>query len=295
MENIKKELMSLNIARLLAEYLSENKIYDIRFIDRILNTAIESKGLENYISNYEYNVSDIIKKAADYNGETKRIVIYGRSMIDFFESQSEYTNTFTEEERLLYMNTVLTQTLLHEVEHANQNKKINTEDNLEAQILRLCKIKDVSKIQRLVEQGEITEDDGKKYLETKQKEYITTYHKLYDYAPHERLAEIKSHQEIIDALGYIDRYSIVTRSQEIDKLGNVLRGYDDTFSPTITYLNAQGRNKDLKQFDWYSDDEEEAIKLSKERYSLKDRMEYGLPVDNQEYQFVNKILKGMTR
>ena len=295
MKNIEKELMDLKIARLLCDYTKNSKVYDVKFIDAVLDIAVNGKKLNKYLRNYEINMSELKANAAEYNGETKKVVIYKKSMCDYFRTIFKTISMFPIEERILYMNSVAAQVLLHEVEHANQKKIIDTEDGIESRILKLCEFEDMSKIEILLDRGEINEDEVELYIGTKLDRYSRNYTKLYDYAPHERLAQIKSYQEIIDALKFIDIFSKVTKDKEYNKLENVLRGYEDTFSPTIIYLNEQGRNKDLKKFDWYSDDKEEAIKLSKEKYNLKDRMKYGLPVNKDEYQFVKKIYEDMTR
>ena len=295
---MKDELMELKIARALCNCTKNNqKTLDIKFIDEILDIAINSKELNDYVKSYEVNISEVNDNVAEYDGENKKIVIYEKSMCeriihDLINTTICYdVNDF---EKRLFINSFLAQVLLHEVEHANQKRIIENENGLESSILKLCELEIRPKSEFIFEKSETGKLLEKLRLAARLFNYRVIYKELYDYAPHERLAQIKSYQEIIDSLCFIDRHSIVTRKKEIEKLGTVLNGYDDTSSPTITYLSNQGREKELKQFDWYSDDKEEAIKLSKEKYNLKDRMKYGLPIDEKEHQLVKEIHQDMS-
>lgn len=289
---MKDELMKLKIAR---ELCDNSKIYDVKFIDKILDIAINSKGLNDYVKDYEVSSNEDKSNVAEYNGETKKIVVYEKNMGDkIFNDLLHTTKAYSETEKRLYINSFIAQVLLHEVEHANQKRIVKTENGLESSLLKLCEFEISPKIETLLKNGKIDIMEAQLYIETKLNKYTTIYTELYECAPHERLAQIKSYQEIIDSLGFIDRYNIVTRRKEIEKLGTVLNGYDDTHSPTITYLSNQGREEELKQFDWYNEDENESIRLSKERYNLKDRMKFGLPIDSKERQFVKEIRQDMS-
>lgn len=295
---MKDELMKLKIARSLYNNPNDNlKALDIKFIDEILDIAVNSKELNDYVKAYEVNTSEVKSNVAEYDGETKKIVIYEKSMcerilFDLINTTICYdVNDF---EKRLFINSFLVQVLLHEIEHANQKRIIENENGLEASILKLCEFEISPKSELLFEKSETGKLLAKLHVAARLFKYKVLYKELYDYAPHERLAEIKSNQEIADSLSFIDRNNIVMKKREISKLESVLRGYEGTFSPTINYLYNQDRIQELKSFDWYSDSEEEAIKLSKERYNLKDRMKYGLPIDEKEHQFVKEIFRDMS-
>lgn len=289
---MKDELMKLKIARALCD---NKKIYDRNFISEILDIAVNNKGLNDYVKNYEIITSKDKRNVAEYNGETKKIVVYEKNMGEKILGDLIFTTAgYSDFEKRLFINSFVAQILLHEVEHANQKRIVKTANDLEAQILKLCEFEISPKIETLVETGNIDMEEAKLYIQTKLHKYTTIYNELYEYAPDERLAQIKSYQEIIDSLGFIDRHSIVTRKKEMEKLGTVLNGYEDTSSPTITYLSNQGREKELKQFDWYSEDKEEAIKLSQDKYTLRYRMKYGLPIDEKEHQLVKEIHQDMS-
>ena len=68
----------------------------------------------------------------------------------------------------------------------------------------------------------------------------------------------------------------------INKYESMRSGYTETYSPTIKYFTVQGKSNELKSFDWYSEDEEETKRLSREIYCLQDRIKYGLPIDDDE-------------
>ena len=84
-------------------------------------------------------------------------------MLDNIESNILNISNF---EKTLYKNLSLVQVILHEIEHANQEKISYIENTLEAFIIRMAYTVD------------------KSYFES-----------LYEYSPQERLAEIKSYRE----------------------------------------------------------------------------------------------------
>lgn len=287
------EKTQLQLARLLYDYSLDNKMINKTYIDKLMDVIINGKGLNDYVEKYEISEKNS-NMTAGYVYSSKKITIYAKKIYEILLNEMQYTTLLPEDERYLFMNSMMTQIILHELEHANQRRIIDSENNLEANILKLCEFKELTEIDELVSKGIIKSIEAKYYKTIKMSEYIDTYHELYDYAPHERLAQIKSYQELIDALRLFKDNSRIIEFEEFYKLGNILNGYKDTSSPTIDYLNTQGRNEELKSFDWYSDDEDESIKLSQDKYTLRDRMKYGLPIDEKEHQYVKEIFRDMS-
>lgn len=285
------EKMQLELARLLYDYSLDNKMINKTYIDKLMDIIINGKGLSDYVKKYEISEKNS-NMTAGYVYSSKKITIYAKKIYENILNEMQYTTLLPEDERYLFMNSMMTQIILHELEHANQRKIIDAENNLEADILRLCEF-DFHKYEK-INKGLISKKTANSYIAEKIVEYKHNCKALYDYAPHERLAQIKSYQELIDALRLFKDNSRIIEFEEFYKLGNILNGYKDTSSPTIDYLNTQGRNEELKSFDWYSDDEDESIKLSQDRYTLRDRMKYGLPIDEKEHQYVKEIFRDMS-
>ncbi|MGM9850332.1 MAG: hypothetical protein ACI31V_05505 [Bacilli bacterium] len=285
------EKMQLELARLLYDYSLNNKMINKTYIDKLMDIIINGKGLNDYVEKYEISEKNS-NMTASYIYSSKKITIYCKKLYEDFLNEMQYTILLPEDERYLFMNSMMTQIILHELEHANQRRIIHNENNLEANILKLCEF-DFHKYEK-IKKGLTSKTTANLYMIEKMMEYMDNCEALYDYAPNERLAQIKSYQELIDALRLFKDNSRIIEFEEFYKLGNILNGYKDTSSPTIDYLNTQGRNEELKSFDWYSDDEDESIKLSQDRYTLRDRMKYGLPIDEKEHQYVKEIFRDMS-
>ena len=169
-------------------------------------------------------------------------------MVKDIESHIININKF---EETLYINLSILQILLHEIEHANQQKISYNSNTLEALIIRLS---------YLVNNG---------YSE-----------KLYEFCPEERLAEIKSFEEISSILSYINnRLILLPDIIEMEKLKRQLRGYhykkNFVTVPIVEYFTLGNKGNLLEAFD-LSDS-------VLNNYTLDDRYKYGFPISNIEY------------
>ena len=132
---------------------------------------------------------------ASYSNYKKNITIYSK-MIDKMVKNIENNILTTDKfEITFYKNLSILQVLLHEIEHANQQKIAYNENSLEAFIIRLSYLINNSY------NGEI-----------------------YEYCPEERLAEIKSFEELIILIKYLNSKSnTLSEILNAEKLQRLLR------------------------------------------------------------------------
>lgn len=161
-----------SILKIIYDKTIDNKILDLKDIENILEILVIEKNLNDYILNI--NIQQIrSNNLASYSSYTKEITVYTEminKMVKDIEKSILNINVF---ETTLYKNLSILQILLHEVEHANQQKIAYHDNTLEALIIRLS---------YLVNNG---------------------YDKnLYEYCPEERLAEIKTFEEICILVNY---------------------------------------------------------------------------------------------
>ena len=246
-----------NILKIIYDKTLNNSILNLKDIEKILELLVIEKELNNYILNINVqNIRGI--NLASYSNYTKKITIYAdmiHQMIDDIENSILNINDF---EITLYKNLSILQVLLHEIEHANQQKIAYNENSLEALIIRLS---------YLVKNG---------YDE-----------KLYEYCPEERLAEIKSFEEIISLIGNINnKLTVLPDIIETEKLKRQLGGYHYrnffVSVPIVDYFTI-GNKKDLLA----------ALELSsniQEKYELNDRFKFGFPISVSEYSISMKKL-----
>lgn len=239
-----------SILKIIYDKTIDNKILDLKDIEKILEILVVEKRLNDYILNII--VQQIrSNNLASYSTYTRKITIYTEmisKMIKDIEKNILNINVF---EATLYKNLLILQTLLHEVEHANQQKIAYNDNTLEALIIRLS---------YLVNNG---------YDEN-----------LYEYCPEERLAEIKTFEEIFILVSHIDKKLITLPDIiKMEKLKRQLRGYhyknNFVTIPIVDYFTIGNREELLNTFDLSN--------VCLENYTLNDRCKYGFPISINEY------------
>jgi len=244
------------ILQLIYDKSINNKTLDLNDIEKILELLITNKKLNEYVLNIKEKQRES-KKLASYSIETKEITIYSNTielMLNNIEKKIKIDNYFEIE---LYKNLSILQIVLHEIEHANQQKIMYKENNLEAFILRLSNYYDNNSL-------------------------------LYEYSPAERLAEIKSFEELILLINLIkNKVHQLFPALETEKNHRLLRGYhyqnNNIDSPLITYFCLSNKEHILKAFEWYNDDYNDRLKQVCSLYHLKERLIYGFPITMEEY------------
>ena len=73
---------------------------------------------------------------AEYRPNRKLIRIYSETMERMLEDHDRYQELFNGIEQIFYKNVLITQIILHELEHVNQRRIIEKEDTLESKVLK---------------------------------------------------------------------------------------------------------------------------------------------------------------
>lgn len=235
------------ILKIVFDKSKAHQIINIYDIYRIIEFIIIDKQLNDYISNIEIHRigSNIL---ASYSINKKEIFLFEnvlKKMIVDINSEILVLDDF---EKILYINLRIIQVIFHEVEHAIQQKYINA-DNFDSNIIGDSQINSC----------DVIYDD-----------------KLYECAPAERFAEIKSILEISSLLLYIK--STVNNLVELfdfEILKRNIRGYHYNgrmvSSPLKTYFTMIDKIFILSKYDF---------SVFKE---LDDRFYYGLDISDDEY------------
>ena len=150
------------ILKLLYDKSIKNNIINLGDIIEITEYLINYKRLDDYI--VDLDIKSLQKnKLASYSVLSKKIMIYVDTvelMMNDIEENILIANDF---EKSFYKNLSIIQVLLHEIEHANQQKLAYKDNSLEALIIRMSYNCNLNSL----------------YNE-----------KLYEYCPEERFAEI---------------------------------------------------------------------------------------------------------
>ena len=108
-----------------------NKIIDINDIDKILELLINEKQLNNYVLNIDVQ-SIRSNNLASYSSHSKKITIYSYTIELMLKNIENNILNISDFEKILYKNLSLLQVLLHEIEHANQERIAYIENTLES-------------------------------------------------------------------------------------------------------------------------------------------------------------------
>ena len=288
--------MKSKLLKLLYEYSANGKLVDGKYIQELIEIVVDSKDIVDYaggliITDKDSRLRDPNSLLAVYYPNRKLIAVYLDAIEEMLKSYNAYQEMFSSTEELFYKNLLVTQVVLHELEHANQRKIMDKEESLEGDILRASILEqDQDFILKLTRAG-LTRKQIELILETQK----TMKSEGGLTLPDERLAEIKSHEEVASFLTEIS--SEVPNLVDFEKtsiLESKLRGYTYDkgmiVSPTIDYLVSTGKSLALQKFEWFNKDSRACLKNVQSMFSLDERLTYGLPIDSSEFMESSKAL-----
>lgn len=289
--------MEEEILRLLYDYSISNRLVDRTFIEKVIRLYADSYQIGHYVN--KIKILDINENnnnsLAGYSYNTREIIIFIDKLLEEILDNNSF-NLVPNNQLYFYKNAQILHVILHELEHANQAKIIDNEKTLESEILKFT---GVSKSQDIISARLRKSGFSSKSIEIFLNSKMKIYNEFYDYAPHERLAEIKSLEKTQEILSPIKKYiPKVVDIGNMKILQNYMKGYNlskQINSPTIYYLQKQGEYSQLEKYDWYDYYPSIALFKSKEKYCFENRIRYGLPIDSKEYNEMNKKLKKYIR
>ena len=285
--------MKEKIFKLIYDYLKSNRMIDQEYIDKVIEIVVNDESLHDYVKETKYITDKEMNKhngkgwtvqIADasklmdlaYNHETHTIKVYTDNIPKIYDIC--YNKMDFDNPKSAFFS-IYTQRILHEIEHGNQERIINEEDNLEAKILCACRPR--VNISNEYSANKKVEEVAKILFRT------ALYYANYEYSPMERMAEISSYKKMKSIIS-LDKIDLSNTTQYFNEmiLKKLIEAYDDSYlSPTIRYIKIlwqYDKENPLAKFDWYSEDEEECLRKSVELYSFEKRINWGLPVEKEK-------------
>lgn len=255
------------------EKLLENinsKIIDKDTIFLFWKSCIEKDNLYDECNTLNYGRDD--NYYAYYSASDKKIMINLCTMLDRLDDMSKYYE-LKKDDYYTYINIRIIQFLLHEIEHAKQEKLIKSNDNSMENILLSC-----SKLN--MQLWELMKDGAK------------MYHDTYIYNPSERMAEIKSYKKILPYL------RLLSKKVNIDKAVNAIKreyiienlyGYIEGMCPTEIYLTKTNFETIWMEMVFYDSNKDIMYDNIKKEYNLEKRLLLGLPINNNEFSKISLL------
>jgi len=268
--------VSIPLAKLIFDYIKQKRDIDKSFIDKVIEIVVTNLNINDYVRgariiNNPWEKRKAIE-VANYNYRTKIITIELQAAIEFYTFDLKRIN-LNDSERFAIIYNCIMQTILHELEHANQWRKVDAkEPGLETRLIAdsNTNIKLASKgdwFDKLLAEG-YPECIIYSYLK-KQSEINWTY---WDYAPYERLAEYYSHTTMATIFKEIGSFSGISYYECLMLCQSYLRGYMNGIVPTKFYFDKIGASN------FYIEIENEGNNLD-----FESRAAMGLPISKDEY------------
>jgi len=290
--------MESELLRLVYDYSVNRKLIDNEYIEKIIDIVIRYKKIDKYVKVLEILTSkdfviDVdMETIAVYNSFSQKITVFSDMIDRVLNIQNGYERLFNSVEQLFCKNLVIAQLILHELEHADQNRIIDDEKTIEAKILAFSMGYSNSTILKKLVACGFSNEQLECYKTFKYKIYIENYF----LAPEERLAQAKSNQEIIKILLLIKKYvPNLIEFYKLKELESMMLGFriehGNVVCPTITYFQEAGVPfGSIRSFDWYIEDLQQSLVLANTKYSFEDRLMYGLPINYEEFSKCNNLL-----
>jgi len=288
--------MPNDISRLVFDYSKNGKLVDTHFINKLIEIVVNANHLNNYVKNLVFSnlrEADEGFAVAGYDligGNILVSIDAINKVLENMEYSDRYAYLFTDVEQIFRRNLIITQFILHELEHAKQNKQANSKDtDLETKLLKASfresqTIKN-PKVWELIFKGEINPIELVAYIAIKK----AKYEQYYKENPSERLAQIRSYKTITDVLEPIkDLVPNLSQFEQASLVEQMLAGYSYDWSmisaPTPIYLEGLGYSNIWENLDFYDSNIMELQNKVADKYDLAKRLILGLPINDKEYE-----------
>ena len=271
------------LAKIIYDYVKQNKQLDFLFMDKIVEIIVNDEGLNDWVKLSLFEPSDEEenneKVTALYRYKTRQLCIRKpedlQTIIDnyvMYNFNPNYKNTI---DKTYFDYLFVSRILSHELTHANQFKDYfeNKKHDLEADLLRLTltPVTIASQYQKSDLLNLSSSELMLLYYKLMQIQSI--YNKYHDYELHERQANIISYGLMNEIAKILKIESIQLLAQE--KLQEmILMCYDSCESPTLYFLEKLDIDKKtLRQ-----------INKKSKKLDLEERLNLGLRISNREYK-----------
>lgn len=238
-DEVVEDNITKNLFLLIYSYLSKDKKVDLEFVKTVLFIVNDEKKLSKYINNISID-NNLNCKGAYYNLIQDISINIDKITHEISLNDDKYSKNENKLRRYIEV----TESILHEIEHGNQEKIKDTEDSLESKIL----------VASTRNRDLIFKDIKTPYINfityLKLKSFKAKYHKYYDCCPYERLAYIKASKKILELVRRFEYTSIIEYKKFI-MLMDCLKGYSKYVSPTIYYIKKM--NKGFSDWEEISD------------------------------------------
>ena len=295
--------MELEILRLVYDYSVKGKLVDQQFLDKLVEIIVTKRSLNDYVKDAKISQlpSKISENAcASYSLIDKKIQLYIPAINNVLEHESNFDVLFEEHEKILFRNFIITQSILHELEHAYQYKKAKDKNNqsIEKKIISACLIVNLTLSDPNIQSRKIFDMmniDEYLNLLIHLKNNRELNKKYYRINPVERLAQVYSYITVVNSLKPIK--DVIPSLYEFENAclyEQMIRMYPESWQngvcPTQVFFYSMGQQKSWDKLGIIGETNSEIIENACSKLDVFDRLTLGLPVRESEYDGMHDLL-----
>lgn len=278
--------MNEQLLKLIFDYSINGKKADINFVKDIVNIYMQYKPVDNFCrAIYEGDLSKLSSSKDDcfisvYLPALKLIQVDFSTCSRINQRYEKYMDLFNDLEKKMFINTFIAQSILHELEHADELRisSDHSDNSIDATIYRICFSQFL-----FMKNGKVISDNT--HLSDDVNYWIN---------PIERVADINAYKTICKSLELIKKH--VPNLYEFYlslTMQCMVTGYDQSLvkgnCPTKSYLENVGLKDVWSNLCFYHRTKNKLIEDVCSRYSPTKRFSLGLPVTLEEYEEHSKL------
>lgn len=285
------------IARLLFDYSINKKLADEKFVTKLIQIISSERKIEEFIKSVDIKTKKdkTTEKTHYYDLEEEEL------FINLYDTKKEIRSSFIYiKDHILLYNILTTIAIMHELDHALLKKEIKeNKRTLDVQFYKIIYSNeeeiqldsDLISIFNSINQA----IEREKYMG----KYIFIYTRYHDQIPHEKRANINSNIDLSIIINIL--FNTPLEAEKLEKIrllllkefireckyGYKIRKDKITNSPSIDIIK-KIKPEDISTIDIYNSNHQVLHHNAVNKYSLKERIMYGLPLSIEEYKALTK-------
>lgn len=296
--------MEKEIQELVINSIKAGNCFGKNFYNELINIYIKHYDLKDYVKNTVQIRETKERNIAQFIPHEKQIVMSTNGINTYLQNiQKNYQEAFDQDTLLKYLSLQITQFLLHELEHVVQGKIIQEGKNktLESKLLTETNI-DIDYVLNQAMKSAKSEEEIYQFMDRKVLLYNEAYKREYNKVLRERLSQLRSIKQMLETTKKLNLHQNVSTMFESQLIDEKLKGYElngfYSTGPTIDFIDilVQSNLVNPENSEFYDENKVKAFVELSQKYSLEDRIEYGLPINANEYQEIETARpKGLIR
>ena len=288
------------IAKLVADYTSNQKFADQNFVDKVITILVNALGINNYVTNNNYSCENNLLGSYDFFSKTISIDMDRVYMHILSKQEEEYQNGINLlDDRILRFNLLFANLIAHEAYHALQYKKAFSDSyGLETDLFQISFEHNILLFNCLSKFRAPSEDEGSFILKLGELEENKMY---LDALPSERIACIDASVVEKEVAKLVSDCKRLHDYQEIKYKLEMIRGYEYGKCPTAYIMSVHSMLRNAYNLssgheERLSENEAACKEVASQLgLSLNDRLYYGLYVTSDELNPITNDIVILTR